>query len=274
MSGFSAQWLALREPADHAARSLKVVRWLASHLPQRRTLRVVDLGAGTGSNLRYLAPLLPGIQHWTLVDHDAALLAAVPTVMRDWQPAQSPGSRIVETRQLDLTRDSAALEFGDCDLVTTAALLDLVSDDWLSRLARQCREANVAVLFALSYDGRIEFTPTEPEDAVIVTLFNRHQHTDKGFGPSLGPAGWRRALKHLAAAGYAIREGPSDWQLGPDSSMLQRELIEGWATAALQVDMAMEDVIAGWRDRRLQHVNTGQSHLLVGHRDIAAVPEG
>ena len=67
MSGFAAAWLRLREPADAAARDAELVAGFAA--PSERF--VIDLGAGAGANLRYAAPRLGGVQHWTLVDHDA-----------------------------------------------------------------------------------------------------------------------------------------------------------------------------------------------------------
>jgi SAM-dependent methyltransferase len=69
---FDADWLALREPFDHAARSLHLARRLAERLPARP--RLMDLGAGTGSMFRFLAPIIGRGQDWTLVDADAALL--------------------------------------------------------------------------------------------------------------------------------------------------------------------------------------------------------
>ena len=71
-------------------------------------------------------------------------------------------------------------------LVTASALLDLVSEEWLRSLAARCRESGAALLFALSYDGRIQCSPDEPEDAAIRELVNQHQRTDKGFGRALG----------------------------------------------------------------------------------------
>ena len=53
MAGFSAEWLALRESADHAARSPELTRTVIDFLPDRA--RILDLAAGTGSNRRYLA---------------------------------------------------------------------------------------------------------------------------------------------------------------------------------------------------------------------------
>jgi SAM-dependent methyltransferase len=70
---FDADWLALREPFDHAARSVMLARRLAECLPARRPL-LLDLGAGTGSLFRFLAPIIGRGQDWMLVDADAALL--------------------------------------------------------------------------------------------------------------------------------------------------------------------------------------------------------
>ena len=63
MSGFSAEWLALREPLDARSRSAELVARLRADAPDG-TRRIVDLATGTGANLRYLAPRLGGDQDW------------------------------------------------------------------------------------------------------------------------------------------------------------------------------------------------------------------
>ena len=89
LTGFTAEWLHLREPLDAASRDATLVEWL----PQiGGTRHVVDLGAGTGANLRYLAPLLGGAQEWLLVDDDAPLLAAADDALFAW--AMDPGARM------------------------------------------------------------------------------------------------------------------------------------------------------------------------------------
>ena len=70
---FDADWLALRERFDHAARSVALARRLADALPARRP-RLVDLGAGAGSLFRFLAPIIGRGQDWILIDADADVL--------------------------------------------------------------------------------------------------------------------------------------------------------------------------------------------------------
>src|ERR671932_1816358 len=69
----SPEWLALREPADAAARSAELAERLARHLPPG-PLVIHDLGGGSGAMGRWLAPRLPAPQRWVVHDRDAELL--------------------------------------------------------------------------------------------------------------------------------------------------------------------------------------------------------
>lgn len=261
MSGFSAEWLALREPADSDARMQagQVTRAVLETLPTDRLVEVVDLGCGTGSNVRFLSERLGSQVRWRLLDHDAALLV---------HAARLAGPH-VETRAVDL-RQLTVVDLGDADLVTASALLDLVSDAWLATFVRACRDRGAAVLVALNYDGRITCAPADDDDAFVRTLVNRHQRTDKGFGPALGPEAGARAAERLAAAGYRVTSAKSDWEIGPDRAELQRQLIAGWAEAAIELEPGARRRIEAWRTRRTQHVDAGGSHLTVGHDDVGA----
>ncbi len=316
MSGFSAAWLALREPADARARDagapcLAELRAALEHatLPDpaprpgraaqldpasppehatrhghaagvaaasaaspdpsartgaqaRATVReILDLGAGSGSNLRYLAPRLPPAWRWTLVDHDPALLEVA---------AGSPAAPRI--RQLDLARELDRLELPAGGLVTASALLDLVSASWLAKLAQRCRTADAAVLFALTYDGRSTCRPMDIDDAYIVAQVNRHQHRDKGFGPALGPDAATAAAGCFARAGYVLHRVRTDWRIEAQESRLQVALLEGWALAARELDPAASARIDAWLRRRLRHLERGRSRLVVRHEDLYGWP--
>ncbi len=261
MSGFSAAWLALREPADAAARAPRVTEAIATALAGRTPLRVADLGCGTGSNVRYLASRLPQPQAWRLLDHDEALLAEARAIL----------PQAVDTRVADL-HDLPSSAFEGCDLVTASALLDLVSDAWVRRFASLCRDAGAAVLVALNYDGRTGCTPLDADDDAVRALVNAHQRTDKGFGPALGPDSGVRTAQALKDAGYRVTIAKSDWVIEADQAELQRQLITGWADAAVELAPAEAARIRAWQLRRLAHVDAGISIVRVGHDDVCGVP--
>ena len=65
---FDGDWLDLREPHDAMARNAALARTLSLALPARP--RILDLGAGTGSLLRWLGHWIGRSQGWILVDAD------------------------------------------------------------------------------------------------------------------------------------------------------------------------------------------------------------
>ena len=263
MGEFTAAWLALREPVDHAARSASVTHRVLDALPAG-AVQILDLACGTGSNFRYLRDQLEARarqdtplaapHRWRLVDRDAALLARVPTA----------GNLALMQRDLSVLDPSL---FEGCAIVTASALLDLVSEGWIEALVERCCRARAAVLFALTYDGRIDCEPSEPADALVRDLVNRHQRADKGFGPALGPAAAARTADVLTGAGYSVLSERSDWVLSADPD-LQRQLIAGWADAATSIAPEERPAIDEWHRTRLAHVLAGRSVIRVGHVDI------
>lgn len=285
MSAFSAAWLDLREPFDRAARSDSVALALAGLPRADAVLRVVDLGAGTGANIRYLAPLIGGRQEWLALDRDRRLLAALPQRLQSW--AQANGGRCrrdgdalvvdgeamsarVSAHAADLARDPPPLD--GADLVTASALLDLVSADWLDALLARCRRWRAAVLFALTYDGEIAWRPRVAGDALVRELVNRHQRGDKGFGPALGPTAVDHAAARLRGDGYALCRGRSDWVIGCGERAIQRALVDDWSAAARAVSPRDAAAVDAWRRQRLARIDEGASSLVVGHQDLLALP--
>lgn len=281
-----AGWLLLREPADAAAESAAVTRALVDAVGRRDSIRVLDLGTGTGANVRYLVPHLPRGQQWLIADRDPELLAVAQVRLSSWAAAhdlglhgRTQGCAIhgeqltcdIETRALDLGRLDDASLFTGRDVVTASALLNLTSEQWLRTLAGRCRAVGAAVLFALSYNGWSTCSPAEAEDDLVRDLLNRHQRTDKGLGgQAAGPEASALAVRCFTDAGYHVRAERSDWVLGPPEHQLQQRLVAGWADAAIELMPDAADAIAAWRRRRHAHIDTNSSRIVVGHDDMAA----
>jgi methyltransferase family protein len=262
---FSTQWLALREPYDQAARNPSVLDAVRRAFAPFPVVRVADLGCGTGSTMRAVAPLLPVRQDWRLVDNDAALLEAAHD--------QAPAICEVTTAQVDLASDLGRALAEDTDLVTTSALLDLVSLEWLERLVAMLAIGGRPLYAALSYDGRVGLSPASPNDEAIIAAVNLHQLTDKGFGPALGPGAAATASDLLRREGYSIREGHSDWSFAPSDRVIQLEMLAGWSGAAAEMGVA-PGLLDDWLAERREHIEAGRSQMRVGHLDFFAAPIG
>jgi len=267
MSGFSADWLALREPYDLAARNPAVLDEVAGAFADQHSISVVDLGCGTGSTLRAVAKRLPSCQSWRLVDNDLGLLARAANL------AQPSGISIV-TKPVDLVRDLELALEGPLDLVTISALLDLVSLEWLDRLAIEVAARRLPVYAAVTYDGRVGIEPSESADLEILACVNAHQRTDKGFGPALGSSAGARAVQRFVQVGYEVAQGHSDWRLGSGDRAIQEALFAGWAELAMQSGKVSSGVVSSWLACRRSHLAGGRSCLTVGHLDMFARPIG
>jgi methyltransferase family protein len=267
VTGFSADWLTLREPFDMRARNLSILDAAAASVAEHPSVRIVDLACGTGSTLRALSARLPPRQSWKLVDNDLGLLARATAT-------QHSDDIVITAVPLDLNRDLEAALDGPVDLVTTSALLDLVSEPWLERLAVEIAARKIPLYAALSYDGTIDLTPHDPLDATVIGAINAHQRTDKGFGPALGPAAADAAIARFQSLGYSVKHGRSDWVIGPQDQEMQNEILAGWAYAAREIDALTLQDTAAWLTRRRDIVAAGRSSLRVGHVDVFATPIG
>ena len=267
MSGFSADWLALREPYDARARNRDVLDSVATAAAAGDAVAVVDLACGTGSTLRAVAPRLPPRQDWRLVDNDLSLLA------RAAAGKAIPGIAVTRI-PVDLARDLEAALDGPVNLVTASALLDLVSAEWLDRLVIEVAARPLPFYAALNYDGRVSFDPADPLDAAVIAAVNLHQQTDKGFGPALGPGAAEAAIARFQAADYAVVHGRSDWHLSPRDHGIQRDMLAGWAGAAREIGAVSLPDAAAWLTRRRDLLAAGRSTIKVGHVDIFARPIG
>jgi SAM-dependent methyltransferase len=279
-TAFDADWLDLREPVDHRSRARSLVSELRREGVRRGWSRIVDLGAGTGSNLRYLSARIPWAREWTVVDHDLSLLGRIV------EP--SPGFSV---RRLHGDLSAEGLEVvGACDVVTASALLDLVSEGWLRALRDRCAATGAAVYLSLSYDGSVRWVDdagteaagsvvagadaaSDGTDALVLDAVNEHQRSDKGLGPALGPEAVGEAEALFGEAGYMVRVEASPWILrGPGDAPLATRLVEGWAEAAADVRPEHEDRVRAWAERRIRDVATGVVTLWVGHLDLLALP--
>ncbi|HHO49467.1 MAG TPA: class I SAM-dependent methyltransferase [Deltaproteobacteria bacterium] len=256
---FSPDWLALREPFDHRARSEPLGAAFAQHLVAHAPegpLSLVELAGGLGSGIRWLQPRIPYPQAWTLVDHDPVLLDAV-------DPALAT----------PLRHDLRALERLELQVhgVCCQALLDLVDHALLVALADWVSARRLPLLAALTVDGRVRWAPQDPEDEAVMSAFRLHQLGDRGFGASPGPWAAPILADLLRIRGHHVRLERADWRIAATDTEMIAQMIDGTAAAAAELHPRPGRVEA-WRQRRYGAL--GRVALSVGHLDLLALPPG
>ncbi len=280
MTGFSAQWLALREPADHRARDRTLQNKVCEQLAnvartEQRAVRLIDLGCGSGSNLRALATSLPEQQHWTLVDYDPLLLAAARAALIAWADEVINDSTSltlrknnkileIEFSQVDLARDIERVLAWPADVITAAAFFDLVAESWLVRF---CQALRTTLYTVLTYDGSEQWRPPHSADSAILKAFHAHQKTDKGFGVAAGPDATSVMQRELTARGFQVTLASSPWKIDQTEAAFIHALATGSAAAVRETGLLNELEVNQWLTARMS-----AQHCMVGHWDILATP--
>jgi hypothetical protein len=265
-----ADWLAARVAADTSARAVTV----STLLPElinclidpggfSGVLEIIDLGAGTGANQRWLASRLPFQQRWIHLDHDSAISRSLPlpdgTMIID-------GS--VEALGGLLAGSSGS---GDHHMVACSALLDVLTMGQLDGVCQALIENQVPALFSLSVTGTLSISPVDPHDERLLDAFNDHQRR----AGRAGPEAVTLAVDALCAGGFTVRTQETPWQLTAASdSMFVEQLLQERLAAAVAQDSSLAAVAKAWFELRRVQLRLGVLKIEVGHRDILALPGG
>jgi hypothetical protein len=283
---FSADWLVLREKLDQQARNRVLAEALAGRLKEHPHL--LDLGAGTGSLFRFMAPIIGRPQTWIFADADETLLHAAVERTAEWgernglevisrqRPGKlslslgtSTGKWHIETLVTDLGQVPHGLPLDGVDAVVCSALLDLTSRAWMARLFAVLR---VPFYAGMSVNGHDAWVPRHSADRVVRTAFRRDQRRDKGLGSALGNDSGDTALRLLADLGFQTRKAASDWRIPGSARTVTRRLAQMTSSSALQSMPALTGKIAEWTSARLRQAAKGRLSIRIGHFDTLGFP--
>jgi hypothetical protein len=259
----SVEWLTLREDADARARSSQLAR-TAARMSQAPIV-VHDLGSGTGSMMRWLAPMLPGPQTWVLHDWNSALL--------DHAAERALDSTGHDTAVRTSVKDVAHLRAGDLaggSLVTMSALLDVLSLEEAHAVVSACIAAGVPALFTLSVTGEVMLDPVDPGDRMFESAFNDHQRRTVDGRRLLGPDAVTMVVELFRAAGWSVMVEESPWELDAADPHLIEEWLEGWLGAAVEERPALQEWAEEYQQTRLAQLRGGALTVVVQHQDVFA----
>jgi hypothetical protein len=261
-------WLAARVAADTAARAATLstlLPELTNHLikvaDHEDNIAIIDLGAGTGANQRWLAPQLPFRQRWIHLDHDPVISRSLP----------QPDETLIINDGVDALARLLAGRNGDRRLVTCSALLDVLTTAQLDAVCRALIDNHAPALLSLTVTGTLRVVPSDPADQLLLEAFNDHQRR----AGRAGPEATSLATSTLRAGGFTVRCQETPWRLTASSGQgFVAQVLQDRLHAAVAQDPALAPTAAAWLDLRRAQLAVGVLRIDLGHCDILALPGG
>jgi hypothetical protein len=272
LSGASAatlvdpDWLAARVAADDAARATTVntllpelSRYLIEAAGPGGTVQIIDLGAGTGANQRWLAPRLPIRQRWLHLDHNPVISRSLPL----------PAETVIIDESVEALGQLLTKASGDRQLVTCSALLDVLTTEQIRAVCRAVIDNRVPVFFSLTVTGGLTLSPADPHDQLLLAAFNDHQRRAGGAGP----AATMLTLNLLRAAEFAVTTQETPWRLTAESGLaFVDQMLEERLAAAVAQDPALARPATAWLELRRAQLAAGLLRIELDHLDILGLP--
>lgn len=286
---FATDWLHERYRFDVAARNPEVEAACLQYFAQQDAINIIDIGAGTGANVVYLAEKLPQSQQWALVELNPTLLKYARARLTTWAIAK--GYSVTETgNSLRLKRESKhialhfikgsflelpkLLQLKDYHLVTASAVFDLLSKEMLQTLVQTFHKNRLAFLTTLNYES-MSYLPTDAADEYWIDLYEAHMQRQQAFGQALGPnCGTYLETCFATLSNEQLLRAPSRWQIEPTDTAMHRHILQFLEKSLMEMtSMGHPDKgLTPWLRQKNQWLQSQQLRLTVAHSDLFTAP--
>ena len=283
------QWLAHRYACDAEARHPEIEHKFLAFFEQHQTaLKVVDVGSGTGANVRYYFDHIPHAQEWTLIEQNGSLrdecrrsLAAFAKEQGyDWQErddtfrladAQKTATiRLVPGR---IEHIEQLADLSQTDVVTANAVFDLLSYEHFDTLVGTLARHNVCLLATLNY-YETSFLPFSEEDYRFTRWYHLHMKRPQPTGIAMGPDCSEEMLDVLAEHHMMIEQEGSQWHLKQHATTMHHYLLHFIEHAVAELSLSTDEQhdFDAWLSHKKTLCRQRKLEIIVDHSDIFAYP--
>ena len=281
---FSKSWINMRVEYDEASRSSVLVDHL-NKLSKKHEIDLIDFCCGTGSFLMWALNKNISFQNCILVDYDIKLLKSIKSNLRTH--LKSKYTIQSNTNNLNLlikknskTISSVSIEKYDCDeyshknknfhIISYSAALDLMSKSSIDIALKKIKKNNI-LYFSLCFNGLVKWTPTNTFDKYILTFFNNHQRSDKGFGNALGYKSIESLRKKSVKLNLNITVADSPWIIKnkseKDTAFMKRYLLD-IRKSLFHMEGIDKNILRKWYEDKKYDLENKKIRLYVGHNDV------
>jgi len=224
-------------------------------------VQIIDLGAGTGANQRWLAPRLPILQRWLHLDHNPSISRVEPL----------PAETVIIDAGVEALDQLLASSHARRQLVSCSALLDVLTTEQIQAVCQAVIDSRVPAFFSLTVTGELTMSPTHPHDQRLLSAFNDHQRR----AGRAGPEATTLTINLLRAAEFAVTTQETPWRLTAESGLaFVGQMLEERLAAAVAQDPALTRTAAAWLELRRAQLAAGLLRIELDHCDILGLPGG
>jgi hypothetical protein len=261
-------WLAVRVAADTAARAATVstllpqlINYVGDLGSPGDTVEIIDLGAGTGANQRWLAPRLPFRQRWIRLDHNPVISRSLPL----------PDETMIIDAGVEALDQLLTGSRSNRQLVTCSAVLDVLTTEQIEAVCHAVIENRVPAFFSLTVTGGLTLAPSNLDDQLLLAAFNDHQRRAGRAGPDATAL----TVNVLRTAAFTVSTQQTLWQLTADTGpAFVDQVLEERLAAAVAQDPAIAATAAAWLELRRAQLAAGLLSVDLDHCDVLGLPGG
>ena len=281
---FTATWINLRESYDMLSRSDLLQNLYKNN--KMNLKKVIDLGGGNGSFLRWCHYKNIIYDDFLIIDNDEALLKSFyPRTKSDLsmmslslikdnmmsyriQNLKNNKDGFITLKKQDFYKSIDTIN--DYNLVSFSAVSDLLSKKFIKYLFDKV-DKGTNLYFSICFDGRVKWKNKNKHDKYIVSMFNQHQKQEKTTGVALG-LNSINFIKNLSKKNdYKIYIADSSWSVDShdnDSRVFQKAYLNTIYKPLKKFELTDKDILEDWLRSKQNDIESKNSNLVVGHKDI------
>jgi hypothetical protein len=281
---FTATWINLRESYDMLSRSDLLKNLYKNN--KMNLKKVIDLGGGNGSFLRWCHYKNIIYDDFLIIDNDEALLKSFYPRTKSYlsmmslslikdnmmsyriQNLKNNKDGFITLKKQDFYKSIDIIN--DYNLVSFSAVSDLLSKKFIKCLFDKVNKGT-NLYFSICFDGRVKWKNKNKHDKYIVSMFNQHQKQEKTTGVALG-LNSINFIKNLSKKNdYKIYIADSSWSVDSqdnDSRIFQKAYLNTIYKPLKKFELTDKDILENWLKSKQNDIENKNSNLVVGHKDI------
>ena len=281
---FSSSWIEMRQAYDMKARSTLLVEYLNT-MPNVDNINLLDLYCGSGSFLAWSIKNNINFRKCILIDYDIKHLKQIKKNLKSViTPSQKIRSNtnnlnliIEDTKEIisniEIKKDDCQKykgNYDEFDLISFSAVLDLMSKSTINNLLKKLKR-HCTIYFSLCFNGKVKWTPSNAMDKYILSFFNNHQTSDKGFGLALGFKSIEYISKKARDENLEISIKDSPWiikNLTEEDKIFMKRYILDIKKSLFHMEGMDRTALTIWHKQKKYEIENKKISLYVGHNDI------